>query len=142
MVLEKVASRSAMMREIASLRQELGVQKGFEGIVGESSSMQKVFAQVRRVAPTDATVLITGESGTGKEMIVSALHRLSKRGDRALLACDCSTLAPTLLESELFGHVKGSFSGAISTKQGLFEAAHTGTLFLDEVANISMETQG
>lgn len=142
MVLEKVASRSAMMREIASLRQELGVQKGFEGIVGESPLMQKVFALIKRVAPTDATVLITGESGTGKEMIVSALHRLSKRGDRGLLACDCSTLAPTLLESELFGHVKGSFSGAISTKQGLFEAAHKGTLFLDEVANISMETQG
>ena len=142
MVLEKVASRSAMMREIASLRQELRVQKGFEGIVGESTRMQKVFSLIKRVAPTDATVLITGESGTGKEMIVSALHRLSKRGDRALLACDCSTLAPTLLESELFGHVKGSFSGAISTKQGLFEAAHKGTLFLDEVANISMETQG
>jgi DNA-binding NtrC family response regulator len=142
MVLEKVANRSAMMREIASLRQELGVQKGFEGIVGESSSMQKVFALIRRVAPTDATVLITGESGTGKEMIVSALHRLSKRADRLLLACDCSTLAPTLLESELFGHVKGSFSGAISTKQGLFEAAHKGTLFLDEVANINLETQG
>ncbi len=142
MVLEKVASRSAMMREIASLRQELGVQKGFEGIVAESPLMQKVFALIRRVAPTDATVLITGESGTGKEMIVSALHRLSKRGDRGLLACDCSTLAPTLLESELFGHVKGSFSGAISTKKGLFEAAHKGTLFLDEVANISMETQG
>ncbi len=142
MVLEKVASRSAMLRQIASLRQELGVQKGFEGIVGESSSMQKVFALVKRVAPSDATVLITGESGTGKEMIVSALHRLSKRGDRLLLACDCSTLAPSLLESELFGHVKGSFSGAISTKQGLFEAAHRGSLFLDEVANITMETQG
>jgi DNA-binding NtrC family response regulator len=142
MVLEKVASRSAMMREIASLRHELGVQKGFEGIVGESPMMQKVFALIKRVAPTDATVLITGESGTGKEVIVSALHRLSKRGARGLLACDCSTLAPTLLESELFGHVKGSFSGAISTKPGLFEAADKGTLFLDEVANISMETQG
>ena len=142
MVLEKVANRSAMIRQIASLRQELGVQKGFEGIVGESARMQKVFALIRRVAPSDATILITGESGTGKEMIVSALHRLSKRGDRSLLACDCSTLAPTLLESELFGHVKGSFSGAISTKQGLFEAAHKGTLFLDEVANITLETQG
>lgn len=142
LVLEKVSNRSAMLREIALLRQELGVQKGFEGVVGESRRMQKVFALVKRVAPTDATVLITGESGTGKEMIVNALHRLSTRPDRALLACDCSTLAPTLLESELFGHVKGSFSGAISTKQGMFEAAHKGTLFLDEVANITMETQG
>jgi transcriptional regulator with GAF, ATPase, and Fis domain len=87
-------------------------------------------------------VLIVGESGTGKEMVVNALHRLSRRRDKPLLACDCSALAPTLLESELFGHVKGSFSGAISTKQGLFEAADRGTLFLDEVSNLSMETQG
>ena len=83
-----------------------------------------------------------GESGTGKEMFVRAIHRLSRRKDCPLLACDCSALAPTLLESELFGHMKGSFSGAIATKQGLFEAAHQGTLFLDEVANLSMETQG
>ena len=92
--------------------------------------------------PTDGTVLLTGESGTGKEMFVRAIHRLSRRKDCPLLACDCSALAPTLLESELFGHMKGSFSGAIATKQGLFEAAHQGTLFLDEVANLSMETQG
>jgi transcriptional regulator with GAF, ATPase, and Fis domain len=94
------------------------------------------------VATTDSTVLITGESGTGKEMVVRAIHRLSGRRDRLLLACDCSALTPTLLESELFGHVKGSFSGAVGTKQGLFEAAHRGTLFLDEVSNLSMETQG
>ena len=97
---------------------------------------------MKRVAPTDGTVLIIGESGTGKEMVVNAIHRLSRRRDKPLLACDCSALAPTLLESELFGHVKGSFSGAVSTKQGLFEAADKGTLFLDEVANLSMETQG
>jgi transcriptional regulator with PAS, ATPase and Fis domain len=87
-------------------------------------------------------VLVTGESGTGKEMVVRAIHRLSRRKTHPLMACDCSALAPTLLESELFGHVKGSFSGAIATKQGLFEAAHRGTLFLDEVSNLSMETQG
>ena len=104
--------------------------------------MERVFALIKRVAPTDGTVLVTGESGTGKEMVVRAIHRLSRRKDSPLLACDCSALAPTLLESELFGHVKGSFSGAIATKQGLFEAAHKGTLFLDEVANLSMETQG
>ena len=142
MVIRKMASRSAILRENAALRSELGVAQGFEGIIGESRQMERIFTLVSRVAPTDGTCLITGESGTGKEMIVSALHRLSKRGARSLLACDCSTLAPTLLESELFGHVKGSFSGAISTKPGLFEAAHKGTLFLDEVANISMETQG
>jgi transcriptional regulator with PAS, ATPase and Fis domain len=104
--------------------------------------MQRVFALIRRVAPTDGTVLVTGESGTGKEMVVRAIHRLSRRKNHPLMACDCSALAPTLLESELFGHVKGSFSGAIATKQGLFEAAHRGTLFLDEVSNLSIETQG
>jgi transcriptional regulator with PAS, ATPase and Fis domain len=130
------------VRENVALRQELEIRQGFEGIIGDSRPMERVFALARRVAPTDGTVLLTGESGTGKEMFVRAIHRLSRRKDCALLACDCSALAPTLLESELFGHIKGSFSGAIATKQGLFEAAHQGTLFLDEVANLSMETQG
>jgi transcriptional regulator with PAS, ATPase and Fis domain len=104
--------------------------------------MRDVFALISRIAPSDATVLVTGESGTGKEMVVRAIHQLSRRRDNAFLACDCTALAPTLLESELFGHVKGSFSGAIATKNGLFEAAHQGTLMLDEVSNLSMETQG
>jgi DNA-binding NtrC family response regulator len=142
MVLRKVSERSALIRENAALRQELGMQRGLEGIIGESAAMQRVFALIERVAPTDGTVLVTGESGTGKEMVVRAIHRLSRRKNHPLMACDCSALAPTLLESELFGHVKGSFSGAIATKQGLFEAAHRGTLFLDEVSNLSMETQG
>jgi DNA-binding NtrC family response regulator len=142
MVIEKVRQRSSLVHENEALRRELEVRQGFEGIIGESRPMEKVFALMRRVAPTDGTVLITGESGTGKEMVVRAIHRLSRRKERPLLACDCSALAPTLLESELFGHVKGSFSGAITTKQGLFEAAQKGTLFLDEVGNLSMETQG
>ena len=142
MVLAKVWERSALIRENALLRRELEVHRGFEGIIGESRVMEHVFALIKRVAPTEGTVLITGESGTGKEMVARALHRLSRRKDRLLLACDCTALAPTLLESELFGHVKGSFSGAIATKQGLFEVAHEGTLFLDEVGNLSMETQG
>lgn len=142
MVIRKMASRSALMRENAALRSELGVAQGFEGIIGESRQMERIFTLVSRVAPTDGTCLITGESGTGKEMIVRAIHRLSKRKNHALMACDCSALAPTLLESELFGHVKGSFSGAVSTKQGLIEVAHKGTLFLDEISNISMEMQG
>ena len=141
MVLQKVSERSALMRENAALRQELEIHRGFKGIIGESRAIERVFAVSKRVAPTDSTVLITGESGTGKEMFVQAVHQLSRRKDRALLACDCSALVPTLLESELFGHVKGSFSGAIATKRGLFEAAHEGTLFLDEVSNLSMETQ-
>jgi DNA-binding NtrC family response regulator len=141
-ILGKVWQQSLLIRENAALRRELEVHQGFEGIIGESRPMERVFSLIKRVAPTDGTVLLTGESGTGKEMVVRAVHRISRRRDNPLLACDCSALAPTLLESELFGHVKGSFSGAIATKQGLFEAAQKGTLFLDEVANLSMETQG
>ncbi len=138
----KAWEHSVLVRENVAPRQEREIRQGFEGIIGESRPMEQVFALARRVAPTDGTVLLTGESGTGKEMFVRAIHRLSHRKDCPLVACDCSALAPTLLESELFGHIKGSFSGAIATKQGLFEAAHSGTLFLDEVANLSMETQG
>jgi transcriptional regulator with GAF, ATPase, and Fis domain len=116
--------------------------EGFEGMLGRCPAMREVFALIQRIAPSDSTVLVAGESGTGKEMVVRAIHRHSRRRDYPLLACDCTALAPTLLESELFGHVKGSFSGAIATKQGLFEVAHLGTLFLDEVANLSLETQG
>lgn len=142
LVLQKVLERSELIRENTALRRELESRQGFEGIIGGSAAMEAVFAMIRRVAPTDGTVLVMGESGTGKEMIVQAIHRLSRRHGAPLLACDCSALAPSLLESELFGHVKGSFSGAIATKQGLFEVAHNGTLFLDEVSNLSLETQG
>lgn len=142
LVFKKALQKSALIRENAVLRRALEIDKGFEGIIGESRAMERVFSLIRRVAPTDGTVLVSGESGTGKEMVVRAIHRLSRRKDQPLLACDCSSLAPTLLESELFGHVKGSFSGAIATKQGLFEVADKGTLFLDEVANLSLETQG
>ncbi|MBZ0255143.1 sigma-54 dependent transcriptional regulator, partial [bacterium] len=115
---------------------------GFEGMIGESPAMLKLFALIQKVAPTTGTVLITGESGVGKELAARAVHRLSPRKSQPFLACDCSTLAPSLLESELFGHVKGSFSGAVSTKKGMFEVADQGALFLDELANISLETQG
>jgi len=115
--------------------------QGFEGMLSHCPAMWEAFALIRRIAPTESTVLVTGESGTGKEMVARAIHRHSRRRDRPLLACDCTALAPTLLESELFGHAKGSFSGAIATKQGLFEVAHEGTLLLDEVANLSLETQ-
>jgi DNA-binding NtrC family response regulator len=141
-LVEKLGQHAALLRENAALRRELEVNEGFEGMIGQSEVIERVFALVRRVAPTDGTVLVSGESGTGKEMVVRAFHRLSRRRDHPLLPCDCSALAPTLLESELFGHLKGSFSGAIATKQGLFEAAEKGTLFLDEVANLSVETQG
>jgi DNA-binding NtrC family response regulator len=119
-----------------------GELSDFHGLIGQCTAMRQLFTLIERIAPADATVLITGESGTGKEMVVRAIHRLSQRRNHPFLGCDCTALAPTLLESELFGHVRGSFSGAIATKKGLFEAAHQGTLLLDEVANLSMETQG
>ena len=142
MVLKKVAERTALIRENAALRSELELNHGLEGMIGHSPAMERVFALIKRVARTDGTVLVTGESGTGKEMVAKAIHRLSRRKSHPLLACDCTALAPTLLESELFGHTKGAFTGAIATKQGMFEAAHQGTLFLDEVANLSLEIQG
>jgi len=142
MVLQKVWERSALIRENVQLRQELEVHRGFEGMIGDSRPMARVFSLIKRVAPTEGTVLVIGESGTGKEMVARAIHRLSRRKDHPLLACDCGALVTSLLESELFGHVKGSFTGAIATKQGLFEAADKGTLFLDEVSSLSMETQG
>ena len=141
-IVQKVLERSALVRENIELRKKLESQQGFEGIIGESPAMESVYKLIQRVAPTQGTVLITGESGTGKEMVAKAIHNLSPRKEKPFLAFDCSSLAPSLIESELFGHVRGSFSGAIATKQGLFEVADKGTLFLDEVANISLETQG
>ncbi len=140
-IVEKVIKHSALLKENIALREELHMHQGFEGIIGKSREMEKVFSIIKRVAPTNGTVFITGESGTGKEVIARVIHRLSLRKDKSFIACDCSALAPTLLESELFGHVKGSFTGAIATKKGLFEIADNGTLFMDEVSNISLETQ-
>jgi two-component system response regulator AtoC len=110
-------------------------------IVGQSPAMQKVFDQIRRAAPSDSTILITGESGTGKELVARAIHQLSHRSDREFVAVDCSALVPSLLESELFGHVKGSFTGALQTKHGLFELANHGTFFFDEISNLSLNIQ-
>ncbi len=138
---DKVFQNMDLRRENIALKEELSLQEGFNGIIGESPGMKKVFSIIRRVARTDSNILITGESGTGKEVIAHAIHRNSLRKDHPFIACDCSALTPTLLESELFGHIKGSYSGAISTKQGLFEIASNGTLFLDEVSNISLEIQ-
>lgn len=114
---------------------------GFGGIIGSSPAMQEVYRRIRQVAPTDSTVLIQGESGTGKELVARAIHDHSHRKTRPFVAVDCTSLAENLLESELFGHVKGSFTGAIRTKVGLFKVADGGTLFLDEVSNISLTVQ-
>jgi len=137
----KVFQHMDLRNENIALRKELSLQEGFNGIIGESASMKNVFKLIKRIAPMECNILITGESGTGKEVVAQAIHRTSLRKDQPFIACDCGALTPTLLESELFGHVKGSFSGAISTKLGLFEIADKGTLFLDEVSNISLEIQ-
>ncbi|MFC1863552.1 sigma-54-dependent transcriptional regulator [Thermodesulfobacteriota bacterium] len=110
-------------------------------IIGESRPMKNIFDQILKVAPTDSTVLITGESGTGKELVAKAIHAYSDRKDKEFVAVDCSSLVETLLESELFGHVKGSFTGALQTKHGLFELANHGTFLFDEISNLSLKIQ-
>ncbi len=116
-------------------------QQGIDTIIGASPAIKQVFAKIRRAAPSDSTVLITGESGTGKELVARAIHNLSPRKDKEFVAVDCSALVESLLESELFGHVKGSFTGAHQTKHGLFELANHGTFFFDEITNLSLNIQ-
>lgn len=123
------------------LSKELRDTSGFDSFIGKSREMQKVYRRIMQVAPTDSTVLVTGESGTGKELVARSIHRNSPRRDQPFVAIDCTTLSENLLESELFGHVKGSFTGAIQSKTGLFKVADGGTLFLDEISNISLTTQ-
>jgi DNA-binding NtrC family response regulator len=123
------------------LLKELRDGDGFDNFVGKSHEMVKVYRRIMQVAPTDSTVLITGESGTGKELVARAIHKHSTRKNSPFVAVDCTSLVENLLESELFGHVKGSFTGAIHTKTGLFKVAEGGTLFLDEVSNLSLTTQ-
>jgi DNA-binding NtrC family response regulator len=135
-----IEQKTVLLDEIY-LRKELRDRHGFESFVGESNEIQKVYRRIIQVAPTDSTVLINGESGTGKELVARAIHRNSQRRDQPFVALDCTSLAESLLESELFGHVKGSFTGAVQTKMGLFKVADGGTLFLDEVSNISLTTQ-
>ena len=111
-------------------------------LVGSSPKIKKVISMVEKVAPTDATVLVYGESGTGKELVARAVHANSSRADKVFFAVDCGTLSGSLLESELFGHVKGAFTGAHQDKAGIFRQAHTGTVFLDEISNIPLDVQG
>jgi len=140
-VVGKAVEKKRLVEENISLRKELLIRRGFSNIVGESPSMLRIFRLVEKVAPTDSTVLIYGESGTGKELFAGALHAHSHRTARQFVAVDCSTLSPGLLESELFGHVKGAFTGAIQDKAGIFEVADKGTLFLDDIANLSLDIQ-
>jgi len=117
------------------------IRKGFEGIVGSSTALSEVLDQIQTVAPTDSTVLIEGETGTGKELIAQAIHMHSRRRDRPFIKLNCAAIPLGLLESELFGHEKGAFTGAVAQKIGRFEAANGGTLFLDEIGDIPLELQ-
>jgi two-component system, NtrC family, response regulator HydG len=122
---------------LSALERELKVRDQFQRIIGKSGRIQDVFGLLEDLGPTDTTVLITGESGTGKEMVARALHQSGRRAFKPLVNVSCSALAETLLESELFGHVKGAFTGAVANKKGRFQAAEGGTIFLDEIAEIS-----
>ncbi len=130
-----------LVDENQRLKKSLRERFSFQNIIGKSSSMQQVFDLITQVAPRRSTVLIQGESGTGKELVAKAIHASSGRADAPFVAINCGNIPSDLLESELFGHVRGAYTGATNAKKGLFEAADSGTLFLDEVATISMEMQ-
>ncbi|MGB2769490.1 MAG: sigma-54 dependent transcriptional regulator [Candidatus Zixiibacteriota bacterium] len=140
-VVEKALEKKSLIIENIYLRKELEAKYGFDNIIGSSPKMQEVYKLIRKVAPTDSTVLIRGESGTGKELIARALHFNSPRKQQPFVPVDCGVLAQELLESELFGHVKGSFTGAIVTKPGLFEVANGGSIFLDEIGDTGSNFQ-
>ena len=139
--IEKVREHHRLVLENRDLREELGERHRIEGIIGESGRMLEVFSLVRRVAPSEATVLIRGESGTGKELIAKAIHFASPRASGPLVKVNCAALPETLLESELFGHEKGAFTGALVTRKGRFEVASGGTIFLDEIGDLPTHLQ-
>jgi DNA-binding NtrC family response regulator len=130
-----------LKEKVVELNQQLDKRFGFESIIGRSSRMETLFEQMRLVAPTKSTVLVMGESGTGKELVANALHLTSPRRNERFLAINCGAIPPDILESELFGHERGSFTGAIGRKIGKFELAHKGTLFLDEISELYPELQ-
>ena len=133
--------RKRLKEEVVSLRQMLDKRYGFESLIGRSAAMERLFEQMRLVAPTRSSVLIIGASGTGKELVANALHRASPRRDERFLAINCGAIPSDILESELFGHERGSFTGAVARKIGKFELAHKGTLFLDEISELYPELQ-
>jgi DNA-binding NtrC family response regulator len=141
LVVQRALERRRLLQENLTLKSEVSSKYRFENIVGSSPQMQAVYRLVAQCAPTSSTVLITGESGTGKELIARAIHYNSLRKDKPFVPVDCNALSENLLESELFGHVKGAFTSAVTNKKGMFEVADSGTLFLDEIGNISMSIQ-
>jgi len=140
-LLGKVVERHETLREVRMLRQQLREHGTFGALVGGSPEMRKIYHVIEQAAPTSASVLISGESGTGKELVAQTIHRLSPRAGSAYVPINCAAIPDTLLESELFGHEKGAFTGATERRQGCFELADHGTLFLDEIAEMTPPTQ-
>ena len=140
-ILEELVQRRSLEAEVTELRQQLDAQYGFENLIGRAPAMRRVFDVIRQVAPTRTTVLITGESGTGKELVARAIHQNSPRKAARFVAINCAALPATLLESELFGHERGAFTGATQRRAGLLQAANGGTLFIDEIGELEPAMQ-
>jgi DNA-binding NtrC family response regulator len=141
LVVERVLEAQFLRRDLALLREQVAEATGFERLVGKSAPMQRVFDVIRKVADTDLTVLIRGPSGTGKELVANAIHWRSPRRKRPFVKVNCAAFSRELVESELFGHERGAFTGAVGTREGKFEVADGGTLLLDEVGDMPLETQ-
>jgi DNA-binding NtrC family response regulator len=140
-IIKRALQTRDLSREVISLRHQLRDKFSFKNIIGRSDKIKEVLYKIEKVAPTNATVLIRGESGTGKELIAKTIHQYSPRKDKPFIAVDCAGLTETLIESELFGHTKGAFTGAVAKKIGKFELAQGGTIFLDEIGNLTVNIQ-
>jgi DNA-binding NtrC family response regulator len=140
-LLDKIVERQETVREVKALRRQLREHGTFGPMIGNSPEMRKIYLVVEQAAPTGASVLITGESGTGKELVAQTIHQLSPRAGFPFVAINCAAIPETLLESEIFGHEKGAFTGAVDRRQGCFELADRGTLFLDEIGEMTPTTQ-
>jgi DNA-binding NtrC family response regulator len=141
LLVARALEQRRIVTENLLLKEELAVRRGAPQLVGDDASLRKVFASLQRAAVTDTTVLLEGESGTGKELFARSLHALSQRADAPFVAINCAAIPETLLETELFGHEKGAFTGAVARKPGKFEMAHRGTLFLDEIGDLPLSLQ-
>lgn len=141
LTIHKALENKKLAQENRSLKNELQDKYSFSNLLGESAAMQRIYDLIRKTSVTRTNVLVVGESGTGKELVARAIHFNSDRKEKAFVTVNCGAIPETLIESELFGHVKGSFTGAVATKQGLFEAAHKGTIFLDEIGELPLQMQ-
>jgi two-component system, NtrC family, response regulator PilR len=141
LIIQKAFEKKKLSEELLILREKVKSRTGLENIIGKSPKMQELFTLIQKIAQSNSTVLISGESGCGKELVSAALHNLSPRRDKNFVTMNCATFPEGLLESELFGHVKGSFTGAVYNKEGLFELANKGSIFLDEIAEMPLPLQ-